>query len=457
MSSFLSNFQSGDYEKNIAKKESPDSVDEKETEVGKQMEASESKEQEPPEVSSELPQRVTRSQPVAEVPSRHSQEETEHDPTFQKRQRKKWLLLSLLGVIIVTVGGVTVYQMTHVEMPDFQGKSISDVQKWAAQNKLTVVTKPEYSLEKEANHVLKQAATKGKKIRKGQELAFTVSQGADPEEKVILPDFNQLTHTAAEEWVAKNKTDNLKLVSEYNGDVEKGKLLRMELKGDATKENFKRKDSGTLYYSKGKEVYQKNISVPDFSGKMKSDVETWAKTNSIEMTYKDVPSQDQEVGKVTKQSIVAKEKVAKQTKMEVEISAGKPITVPDFGTLTPEEAAAQKNLQVTVKHQYSNEASYGQLLWQTLDAGSVLTEKDDLAMTVTYSEGRPYLKDVTGETEGALQKIFYDEYHSKGANINYTIKYVNSEEKKGTVVSMSAYNVYVPLDYTVEIRISNGN
>lgn len=448
MSSFLNNFQSGDYEKNKSSKKSEEVRPAKVEEV-----PTESKPEETPQDLVTVPQ--------SEIPqvmaSRHAQEETEHDPSYQKRQRKKRVVIGILVALATLVIGVTIYQVNHVVVPDFAGKTLSDVRNWAAKNKLTVATKPEYSVEKDANQIIKQPIPKGKKARKGQELTFTVSQGADPEEKLALPDFATLSNAAAEEWLAKNKADNLKLVTEYSDSVEKGKLLRMELKEAVTKESFKRKDSGTLYYSKGKEVYQKDISVLDFSGKMKSDVETWAKANSIQVTYQDVASKDQEIGKVLKQSIAAKEKIAKESKMDVEISAGKPITVPDFATLTPEAAAAQKGLDVTVKQQYSNEVPYGQLIWQTLPSGSELTEKDDLAVTVTYSEGKPYLKDVTGETEGALQKIFFDEYQAKGAEIYYTIKYVNSEEKKGTVVSMSAYNVYVPLNYTVEIRISNGN
>lgn len=448
MSSFLNNFQSGDYEKNTANKETEKDTQETTEESNQLIVMNEGPSE--PELAKGSPE------PTKPV-KRHSQEETEHDPTYQKRQRKKWLVLTLLGIVGTFAIGVTVYQMNHVEMPDFKGKAINDVRTWAAKNKLTVETKPEYSVDKDTNQILKQPVAKGKKVRKGKELVFTVSQGADPEEPLPLPDFNSLSNSAAEDWIKQNKADNLKVVAEYSEKVEKGKLLRMELKEEVTKESYKRKDGGTLYYSKGKEVYKKDIPVPDFSGKLKSEVETWAKTNGIEMTYKDLASKEQEISKVLKQSIAPKEKIAKETKMEVEVSAGKPITVPDFATLTPEEAPTQKGLEVTVKLQYSNEVPYGQLIWQTLPSGSELTEKDDLAVVVTYSVGKPYLKDVVGETEGALQKIFFDEYQSKDANIHYTIKYVNSEEKKGTVVSMSAVNIYVPLDYTVEIRISTGN
>jgi eukaryotic-like serine/threonine-protein kinase len=51
--------------------------------------------------------------------------------------------------------------------------------------------------------------------------------------------------------------------------------------------------------------------------------------------------------------------------------------------------------------------------------------------------------------------LFFEEYQSKGADIKYIVKYVWAPEVKGTVVSMSKFNEFVPMTYTVEIRVSN--
>jgi hypothetical protein len=77
---------------------------------------------------------------------------------------------------------------------------------------------------------------------------------------------------------------------------------------------------------------------------------------------------------------------------------------------------------------------------------------------VIYSQGQPYLNDLRGTTvEGELPKLFFEEYQSKGANINYAVYYVDGEEPKGTVVKMSHYGQFLPLECTVEIGISRGN
>ena len=142
--------------------------------------------------------------------------------------------------------------------------------------------------------------------------------------------------------------------------------------------------------------------------------------------------------------------------MKVVVSLGEATEVPNFGELTPEEAVANyPDLLVTVKHKFSTDVSYGTLISQSVEAGTKLTDKDNKNITVTYSEGSPYLRDFRGQLEGDLPRLFYEEYHSKGADINYIVKYVDSPEVKGTVVDMGVFNEFVRMTYTVEIRISN--
>jgi len=108
-----------------------------------------------------------------------------------------------------------------------------------------------------------------------------------------------------------------------------------------------------------------------------------------------------------------------------------------------------------VKQVFHADVSYGKLISQSIEADTKLTEKDDKHITVTYSQGRPYLKDFRGQLEGDLPRLFFEEYQSKGADIKYIVKFVWAPEVKGTVVSMHKFNEFVPMKFTVEIHISN--
>ncbi|KAA7928737.1 PASTA domain-containing protein, partial [Salmonella enterica subsp. enterica serovar Anatum] len=152
-------------------------------------------------------------------------------------------------------------------------------------------------------------------------------------------------------------------------------FLREELSEGVDRENFSRKDSGKLIFSKGKEVYQKDISVPDFKGKTQLEIENWAKKNEIELEIKKVSSESIPLGQVVEQSIKEKEKIAKKTKLTVNISAGKGVKVPKFANLTKENAMTQGKLQVTVEEEFNLDVPYGELLSQSVEAETELTEE----------------------------------------------------------------------------------
>ncbi|MFD1899802.1 PASTA domain-containing protein [Enterococcus termitis] len=207
-------------------------------------------------------------------------------------------------------------------------------------------------------------------------------------------------------------------------------------------------------------MFEKNISMPDFAGKTKEEATEWAKKNEITLKTEEADSDKIEAGKVISQSVSKETKVAKRDSMTITVSTGKAMIVPDFSQFTAEEAEGKaEGLQVQVKQLYNNTVPYGRFISQSVESGRKFTEKDDKpVIQVVYSSGKPYIKDLRDSTlEGDLQKIFYDEYQSKGANISYQVYYVDSTVTKGTVVKMSNYNEFVPIDSVIQIGISKGN
>ncbi|MCZ0703056.1 serine/threonine-protein kinase [Natronobacillus azotifigens] len=383
-------------------------------------------------------------------------EELEFDPTYQKRKRRK-LLLIILGVIATLVlGFITYYNLVHVEVEDFRDKPVSEVRAWAATNDVQMELTEEYSSDIELNRIISQSIDEGKKIRKGKTITLVSSLGLDPEETIPLPDFSEMTQSDAEVWIAEHQAENLNLVSEYSDNVESGAFIKLVIRdSDIDEAEYRRKDSATVYYSRGEEVFEKNISVPDFSESTKEEVQQWADTNEIALTFEEKDSNTVEVGKVISQSIEAEEKIAKKDEMKVVLSLGKAVVVPNFGELTMDEAVSYPGLAVTVNQKFHSKLSYGKLIAQSIEADTKLIGDDDPSITVTYSVGQPFLADYRGMLEGDLPRLFYDDYQAKGANINYIVKYVDADEVKGTVVGMSKFNEFVSTEFTVEIRISN--
>lgn len=386
-----------------------------------------------------------------------AEEEVEIDMDYRRKKKIRLIMIIAGSILACLLIYLIYYSIVHVKVEDFVGEPLSDARAWANENGVEVEIEQEYSLEYSTNQVISQSVPEGKKIKKGHTLTLTSSLGPDPEEVIPLADFSVMSQAEAEQWIEEHKAENLRVVTEYNDEIEAGEFIKLVIRDSGIDESeYKRRDSAAVYYSKGEETFEKNISVPNFVGGLKEEVEKWAEANEIEVTYEEADSDTVEVGNVVSQSVAADELVAKRDKFEVVVSKGKAIIVPNFWGLTPDEAATNfPDLNVTVKSVYHGEVAYGTLIAQSVSPDTKLTEDDDNQVTVTYSLGRPYLRDVRGQLEGDLPSLFYEEYQSKGANIKYTVKFVDSPEVKGTVVGMSKFNEFVPLTYTVEISISN--
>lgn len=400
------------------------------------------------------------SEPVAVDQSRNPEEVIETDPTYRNKKIRKYIYIGLGSLVAIALLYFGYYQMTHVQVPDFEGKELSEVREWTAENGVKLQVEQKYDFDKEANLIIHQTV-KNKKIQKGKELTVDASLGADPEEAIALPDFKPMKLKAAKSWISEHKADNLAIIEEYSDKVPAGDYLKFEITNKDVKfDAYKRKDKAKLYFSKGKEVFEKDISMPDFAGKAKEEATEWAKKNDITINVTEADSDTVESGKVISQSIGKDTKIAKKDTMSITVSTGKALVVPDFSQYTAEEAESKANgLQVQVKQLFNDEIPYGRFISQSVEIGKKYTEKDDKpVIQVVYSFGKPYMKDLRDNTlEGDLQKIFYEEYQSKGANITYQVYYVDSTVTKGTVVKMSSYNEFIPSNSVIQIGISKGN
>ncbi|MGT2667507.1 PASTA domain-containing protein [Streptococcus rifensis] len=381
----------------------------------------------------------------------------EVDPSYNSKQVKKKRLLILSAIMATLLLAFLGFKLTHVAIPNFEGKSISEAREWGIKNNVTFDMTQEFNLEQEVNYIISQSAKAKKQIRKGSTIGLVVSKGADPEEVLKLPNFDTLSAKEAEAWITEHRAENIILKKEYSDTIEANRLIRFDINSsDVTEQDYKRGDKATLIYSRGKENLEKNIEVPDFTGKEKSEVESWAKKNEIKLTYTDQASDSIAAGQVISQSTAPQEKVAKKDTIEIFLSVGKGITVPDFATLTPEAAANANGLTVTVQYQFNPNLRYGSLISQSIEAGKQLAEKESKNILVIYSQGTPYLKDIRGKKSSELAKYFFDEYQSRGAEVTYETYWVNSAEPRGTVVEQSDYEVPIAMNYHVYVGISNG-
>ncbi|MDR2106632.1 MAG: PASTA domain-containing protein [Coriobacteriales bacterium] len=383
----------------------------------------------------------------------------ERDPSYRRRHLLRWALTIAAALAVILVLLLAWQCSRLVEIPELAGKPLATAQTFCREHGLELEVSSEYSMNVEKGIIINQGLAVGEKITKGSTFAITVSNGLDPDELLPLPNFASMGQSDAQRWIEENRAENLRLVLEYSESVAQGSFLRLEFRGsEVTAEGYRRRDYATLYYSKGAEVFEKNITVPDFSGKVRGEVENWAQTNGLKLSVSEEDSETVELGGVISQSIAAGEKLAKHDDFAVVVSLGRAIVVPNFTFYTAEtalDAAAQ--VPVTVQTRFNLSVPYGRLISQSLPAGTRLLPGDERSVTVIYSEGWPYLKDYRGVSEEELPATFFNDYSLKGVELSYETVYVDSAEPKGIVVGMSDYSRFIPLRFHVVIEVSRGN
>ena len=389
-------------------------------------------------------------------------EPTEFDPSYKKKKTQLRILIGVITAVVVIALGVSYYFMSSVKVPDFANLSITEVRAWANENRVVVETDGVFSNDIDTNVVVEQETVAGKRIKKGSTLRFTLSKGADPDEVVGLTDFNDMSQEEIYAWIESNHISGLKVNTVYDSEVEKGKFIRVELLDkDLLPENFKRKDAGTIYISKGEEVIEKNIKVLDFKSKTQGDVETWHSTSKFlkPFVYEEAHSDTIEAGLIISQSISKDELVGIDDIITFVVSKGKAMIVPNYSGSNKNtfETVNANGVPVTPLELYSDSVPYGGFISQSSAAGTNVTDSDGFSLRVYYSIGKPYIQGLVGKDEGSLQSYFFDTFESKGAKITYVAQHRNSCEPKGIVIEASHDDQFVPMNSKIWVTISSGN
>ena len=382
----------------------------------------------------------------------------EKDEKYQNRKRVRYGIIggsAIVGCLLIIF---IVRLMNQVEIKDFVGTSISEAKTWALTNQITLEVDEVFDTEHDEFMIIDQSVKANGKLQKGSVLKLTVSKGADPDERIEIPDLETMTLNEVNEWRRSLRLDNITVREEYDDEVEAGQFIKKEFARDVDEENYHRRDGLVVYMSKGEEVFETNISVPDFKDKSKTEVEKWAKENEIELTIEERASSSVQRDDVISQSIEAGEKIAKRDEMTVVISLGKAVSVPNFANFTSEDAtSADQGLPILVQRRYSATVPFGRLISQSLPTGNEIIIDDEMpTITVIYSEGQPYMENLINESEHKIPEYFHN-FTSRGANITYTINYVDSNEPKGNIVWMSKHSQFLSMTDHININVSRGN
>lgn len=390
------------------------------------------------------------------------------DPNYQKKKIVQHGLL-VAAILIVMVGGFLIYRTVNERtLPDFVDHPIAELKEWSTKNRIELEISTEYSMKYDKDHVISIDKKNGSKLQTGDLLKVKVSDGANPEETLKLPDFSTYDETKINTWIKENRATNLKVAKEYNDKVDKGKFIKLEFADQSvTSDTYKRKDYATIFVSKGKESFEKNIEVPQFVNEDVSKVTDWTSKNELKLKQTEEYSNTVDAGKVISQSVPAKDKVAKKDEFTIVVSKGKAMIVPDFSTYnlqTINETGASESVPYIVVERYNATVPYGQLIAQDIAPGTIIEDGNVKNVILTYSIGLPYINrdDIINRNEKDLRDYFFRE-NEKGANLDYTIQYVSpgtcgfKPAIKGISCGANYDNQFVQIGSHIIIKLANAD
>lgn len=377
------------------------------------------------------------------------------DPNFQKAAKYKRYRI---------IGGVTIALLLFivaiifsrlVTVPNFIGKNVSDVKKWAAENNINVDSVTEFSLDQQKDFVIKQKVDEGAKVFTGSVFSITVSLGVDPDELIELPDFKTMTFSETQEYIEKYKLSNIVLSKNYSSKIDSGKFISLKFEDDMVDiTNYRRKDKLEISYSKGVKPIVKDIKVPDFLGMSVIEANQWASKNKVDVTYIEGGSNLFAAGLIYEQDTSVGTLISNKETIQLSLSKGTPVIVPNYYGYTTENAAqAEPAISINVRTAFSSSVSFGNLISQSSPAGSYLYGEGS-SITLVFSEGPPFIGPLKGKNQKEVEEYFA-ELNQKGANVRYNmVPRKDDSAERNTVVGASVENDYVGFGQTVKIYIA---
>jgi beta-lactam-binding protein with PASTA domain len=358
------------------------------------------------------------------------------------------------GIIIMLIlllnGGVAVIDLT--------GRTLSDAQLWANQNGVMLTTDEQFNDEYEANTIIAQDRAPGETVKKGEFLSLTVSKGHDMSATLEVPDIMSMTAGEIEAWADENYMSKVRITTEFSDTVPSGNVIRFEINDNTVVSEIRRDTPVYVIVSKGPEDQSAiQVTVPDFKTMTISEAYIFANENGLTLTIEEQYDDYVPKNSVISQSVKAKEKVSRGSEIELIVSKGKMIEIPDFSDYTKEQAVAVASdfgIPVTIIEKYSSSRSAGKLVKQSISAGSVYEEGDYLELT--YSLGsKVAVANYVGMTRDAIES-WANELNKQGASIKIKVAETKSNQPKGTIIYQDIANAMVSVKTTINITVSLG-
>ncbi len=340
-----------------------------------------------------------------------------------------------------------------IAVPDMTGWSLNDITLWVKQNHANTTMKGVYSIDTAADAFISSQPDASTGLKKNDALAITYSLGPDPEELIVLEDFNAMTVQEVQAFIDSNKLTGVSLRYEYSEIIPKDSVISFELL-DGSSERFLRKNRMNIYISKGAQQGDQTFKMPDFIGRTKSEAMLWSLENQASVELQEEFSDYFDYGVIYRQSIKKDTKITRSEKVVLYLSRGKPREVPDFTGMQKNqitELALLQGLSVGFVYQ-SDKGASETALRQDTEPGTQVDVSQKIIITLSKNPDTYTLPDFSGlsvrlaENLAALQEIKVFVKTEDGEAVSGTEKVLKQTPEPGALVSRNTLVTLVVSD-----------
>lgn len=368
---------------------------------------------------------------------------------YQKKNKSIIFVCGLLlfSYLILNFHGLDkIINIPSGSVEDFSGKSLTYVMKWAEANNITVKQEFEFSDMVSEYKVISQNISSGTKIKDLDEITISVSEGPNPSKEIIIPSMISWDTKRVVNFVKDNYLSNVE-VEFVESDKAKDTVIEQNTSG-----SLKRDDELKLKFSYGEELGFDEVTLIDFTGMSKFEIEFFMKQHQLKYSFDEDFSNKEKRGYGMKQNIEAGKKVkVNDQEVKVTISKGPEIKVPNLEGMTITEVtewAIKNKVKLEFSDKYDDSVSENEVISTNYSKGKIIEQ--GTVIKIVLSRGKlkmPKFKSFNEFREWADKyEIKYEEKHE-----------FNDSVAAGEVISYS-YKTgdTIKNDDTIIVKISDG-
>ena len=306
-----------------------------------------------------------------------------------KSNIKKSGIIVLSSLLLIGFYGYNLFNkndnnISNDKVINLSGMKIDKAIDWATKNNVELDYIYEYSDIVPINYVISQDIDSNTTIDKVKNIKISISDGANPEKQVVIPDMTGWTDQQVINFVEENFLGNVDVEFIQSSEKE-NTVIEQSNKG-----TIKRNDPLKITFSYGLELSYDEVNLQDLLGMTKFRAMFYLKQNHVNYEFDEGTSSKYEKDTVMKMSQDAGTKIKiNSDPIKITISRGKEIKMIDVKNKTINEVTkwiVSNRLKVKIEDQYDDSIDKNHIIKADKNKDDILVSGDTVTIYVSLGK-----------------------------------------------------------------------